>query len=191
MALRAKGPKCGYDIYENAIADRVNTRIKTLRNELRVKPHFEFHFAKLKDSLRCAFLEAVSPFAFEYYSIVINKARLVGPGFHFKGSFYKYACRLVMNNAKSVLDGATIVIDGSGERRFRRELANYFKKQVNDPQHPCRVVKVQIHDSCADNLVQLADMVSGAVARSYSDKSDAKTYRGIIRKREARVQSWP
>lgn len=173
------------------VADRVNEKIKTLRGELKLSPHFEFHFAKLKDSFRSAFLEAIAPFAFNYYSIVINKAKLTGQGFHFKGSFYKYACRLVMSNAKTVLDDATVVIDGSGERQFRRELANYFKKQVNDRQHPRRVVKVQIHDSGGDNLVQLADMICGAVARSYSDKPDAKAYRNIIKKREAQVQYWP
>jgi hypothetical protein len=174
-----------------AAAERVNKAIKAYRAKINFRPQAEFHFAKLKDTFKLGFLEAVAPFDFEYFSIVINKGKLRGPGFHFKGSFYKYSCRLVMSNAKALLDNATVIIDGSGDRKFRRELAEYFRKQVNDASNPKRVVKVQMHDSNRDDLVQLADMVCGAVARSYSDKPDAKTYRRIVQKREAQVQYWP
>jgi hypothetical protein len=173
------------------VTERVNKAIKAYRVKINFYSQAEFHFTKLKDTYRIGFLEAVAPFEFEYYSIVINKEKLKGPGFHFKNSFYKYSCRLVMNNAKKVLSNASVIIDGSGDRKFRRELAEYFRKQVNDADNPNRVVKVQMHDSKSDDLVQLADMICGAVARSYSDKPDAKLYRQIIQKREAEVQFWP
>ncbi len=174
-----------------SLAEDVNAAIKSHRSKIGFAANREFHFANLKPALRVGFLETVAPFGFEYYSIVINKRNLTGPGFHFKESFYKYSCRLVMNNAKAVLNNATVIIDGSGDKTFRRELAAYFRRQANDQDNPQRVVKVQLHDSHTDDLVQLADMICGAVARSYSDRDDALLYRKIIRKRESNVQLWP
>jgi len=48
-----------------------------------------------------------------YAGIPINKdpAKLWGKGFQHKESFYKYACGLVFDNAKSLLDNAMVVID--------------------------------------------------------------------------------
>ena len=51
--------------------------------------------------------------------------------------------------------------------------------------------KVQMEDSSKNSLIQLADMACGAVARSFSDRKDAQSYRHIIRRKEAYVQVWP
>jgi hypothetical protein len=174
---------------DSVAAETANNAIKACREKLKLNG--EFHFAKLSNDFRTRFFESVASCPFEYYGIVINKAKLRGPGFHFKESFYKYACRMVMSNAKSILKRATVIIDGSGDRKFKRELQYYFRKHLNDPDHPDRLLKVQMHDSHRDDLVQLADMVSGAVARSFSDKPDAGAFRRLIRKREKYVQFWP
>jgi hypothetical protein len=51
--------------------------------------------------------------------------------------------------------------------------------------------KIKIQDSNRNNLLQLADMICGAVARSYTQKEDAKTYRALVAHREIYVQLWP
>ena len=51
----------------------IEQRIKLLRHEIGVKPHFEFKFNKCRSDFRKAFLRAVSPYNFFYYGIVINK----------------------------------------------------------------------------------------------------------------------
>jgi hypothetical protein len=173
-------------------ANAVDQRIGLLRRELRFADNFEFHFNKLRGDLRERFLEAVAPYEFLYFGIVINKTKLTGPGFQFRDSFYKYTCSLVFENAKPHLDGATVVIDGSGSEKFRQQLATYLRRRVNDPTAPSRAIrKVKIQDSRRNNLLQLADMVCGALARSYGGKSDAESYRRIIRHREYSVQFWP
>ena len=175
---------------EEALA--ADQRIQLLKRELGFSPEFEFHFNKLKGSFREAFLSAVASYDFFYFSIVINKAKLKGPGFKFKESFYKYTCGLVFENAKPYLDNATVVIDGSGSREFRRQLASYLRKRVNETKGDGRSIgKVKIQDSHRNNLLQMADMVCGAIARSYKEKDDAKTYRGLISHREIYVQFWP
>jgi hypothetical protein len=175
---------------EEALA--ADQRIQLLKHELGFLAGFEFHFNKVKGAFREAFLSAVAGYGFFYFSIVINKAKLQGPGFKFKESFYKYTCGLVFENAKPYLNNATVVIDGSGSREFRLQLGTYLRKRINDTKGDARYIgKVKIQDSHRNNLLQLADMVCGAIARSYSGKDDAKNYRKLISHREIYVQFWP
>lgn len=171
-------------------AEAVDQRVDLLRRELRFHPRFEFRFNKLKPMLRRQFLEAVLPYDFFYFAICVNKAGLYGEGFKHKEPFYKYTCSLVFENAKPHLDQATVVIDGSGSREFRRQLERYLKLKINQKDKRY-IKKVKIQASDSNNLVQLADMVSGAVYRSFGDKGDALNYRRIISQREIYVQTWP
>ena len=85
-----------------------------------------------------------------------------------------------------------MVIDGSGRREFRRQLGSYLRKRINDTKGDARVIgKIKIQDAARNNLLQLADMVCGAVARSYTQKDDAQTYRRLVAHREIYVQFWP
>ena len=167
-------------------------RIDLLRAELNLRKEFEFHFSKLDKTRREAFLTALRVFDFYYFAIVMNKTEMTGPGFQYKESFYKYACSLVFENAKACLEDATVIIDGSGTREFRNELKAYLRKKMTSLTTDRRYVKkLKIQDSVKNNLLQLADMISGAVARSYSEKGDAWCYRSLIGQRERYVQFWP
>ncbi len=173
-------------------AQACDTRIDLLRRELRISHGTEFKFHKTSQTIRSAFLEAVGRYDFFYFGIVINKAALYSQNFEIKDSFYKYTCSLVFENAKPHLNEAIVVIDGSGSRDFRNQLSSYLKRRINDQKNGLRqIAKVKIQDSHRNNLLQLADMICGAVARSYTDKNDAEDYRRIISHREMRVQVWP
>lgn len=95
---------------------------------------------------------------------------------------------LVFESAKPHLDQATVVIDGSGSREFRRQLGSYLRKRVNEPSGSRFIRKVKVQDSQSNNLLQLADMVCGAIARSHTHKEDAQRYRRLIGHREIYVQ---
>lgn len=69
---------------DNDEATATDQRIDLLKRELGFPAGFEFHFNKVKGTIREAFLSAVASFEFFYFSIVINKAKLNGPGFKFK-----------------------------------------------------------------------------------------------------------
>ena len=63
---------------------------------------------------------------------------------------------------------------------------------MNEPGVRERMKKVKTEKSRANNLLQLADMVCGAVARSVvSEKKQARQYRSLIQFRELQVQVWP
>jgi hypothetical protein len=179
-----------FDDHEEAL--NVDRRVDLLRQEMGIPKEFEFHFSKLNRERREAFLYAMRGFDFYYFSIVINKSQLHGPGFRYKESFYKYACSLVFDNAKYCLEDATVIIDGSGTREFRNQLKAYLRRKMTSLQSDRRhIKKLKIQDSVKNNLLQLADMISGAVARSYSNKSDAWCYRACLSQRERYVQLWP
>jgi len=168
-------------------------RITLLKRELGWEGKAEFHFKRNSNKIRLAFLRAVAPYGFFYYGIVINKdpSKLWGEGFRDKSSFYKYACGLVFENAKEKLANATIIIDKSGGLDFRQQLATYLRRKVNERDKRF-IGKVKMEESSSNNLLQLADYVSGVINRSVlARKNRADNFRKIIAHREMYVQTWP
>ncbi len=166
-------------------------RIELLRHEIGWRVGSEFHFRRNSHRVREAFLNAVQPYSFFYYGIVINKSKLYGEGFKNKESFYKYACRLVFENAKEKLHDATVIIDRSGNNDFRNQLSSYLKRHMNDDGHRL-IKKIKMQDSESNNLLQLADYVAGVINRSVQQqKNKADGFRKIIAHREIFVQVWP
>jgi len=174
----------------NDSADACDATIARVRRELRMNPMAEFHFNKCRNDLRTYFLEAVSAMDFRYISLVLEKAKLYSPEFIHKDALYKFATQALFENAKPYLNNATITLDRSGDREFTRELGSYLKEKINSEEQIIR--KVKSEPSHANNLLQLADMVCGAVARSYRrDKEDSTIFRRMLSHRELSVQAWP
>ncbi len=84
-----------------------------------------------------------------------------------------------MNEAKAV-------IEQCGDRDFRLRLATALKRKMNNEEGIRRIRKVQMEASHSNNLLQLADMIRGSLARDYSGKDQA--YRKLIESLETRVQ---
>ncbi len=181
----------GLVVFEDADeATACDKRIQLLKREIGWPENSEFHFKRNSDLIKRKFLEAVTPYNFFYYGFVINKdpAKLYGEGFKNKESFYKYACGLVFENAKEKLNQAIIVIDESGNLDFRRSLAKYLRKKINNKM----IKKVKMQRSESNNLLQLADYVAGAINRSVQSKRKwSDEYRKIIARREINVRVWP
>jgi hypothetical protein len=172
---------------DNEEAVSCDQRIQLLKRELRLPENFEFKFRRLRKDQRIKFFEAVLPYSFFYFGIVINKEKLYGEGFKVKESFYKYTCSLVFANAKPHLKDAIIVIDGTGSREFKRQLKTYLRKKIGTS----IIKKVKLQSSEKNNLIQLADMIAGAIYRSLSEKEDREIYRKMIGQKEIYVHFWP
>ena len=178
-----------FENHEEALA--VDERISLLRKEQRVPDNFEFHFNKLKSGHRRAFLEAVARHRFFYSAVVVDKTNLGGFESQFNESLYKYACGLIFEKAKPRLSDAIVVTDENGSKNFKSELKRYLVRRLKDDSGKCFIKKVRTQDSRKNNLVQLADMIAGAVARSFSGKKDSLEYRSLIVHREMNVEVWP
>jgi len=177
---------------ENQEAEKCDRRIADLRKTLSRSGQKEYQFNHTDRKERIEFFSVVERFDFTYVGFVLNKDELFGEGFKFKESFYKYTANLLFENAKGYLHEATVVIDRCGDREFRRQLALYLKKKVNKPGEKPAVKKFKMEASHNNNLIQLADMVVGALARSFKqEKEDSKVYRTILQGKERIVQFWP
>jgi len=179
---------------EHEEAEAADSRINLLRRELGLPVDYEFHFNETPERTKAAFFDAIVRYSFFYFAIVINKAKLYGPGFKVKGSFYKYASSLVFQNAQPHLTEATVVFDGSGTREFKRQLKTYLSRKINEPGAvPPKIRRVKLQESGRNNLIQLADMVCGAVARSFKGRrrKGQRNFRRVIAHREIYVQFWP
>jgi hypothetical protein len=71
----------------------------------------------------------------------------------------------MMKHDDGVLQDAKVIIDGSGDRLFRKKLNTVLRSKLNAGV----IQSVRFKDSKSDVLIQLADMCVGAIARSYRD----------------------
>jgi hypothetical protein len=176
--------------FENTDANVCDDAIGALKPTCFKNKNTEFKFNKCCRDHRRRFFLHVEDSDYLYVAFVFNKAKMYGPGFQFKGPFYKYACKLLFESAKSYLQQASVTIDGSGDRLFRKQLQTYLKAKINTDKETIKRVKLE--SSHSNNLLQLADMVCGAVARSYkTGKANCGEFRELIKRHELGVSVWP
>ena len=97
----------------------------------------------------------------------------------------------MFENAKEKLKDAIVIIDESGRKLFKYQLGTYLKRNTNTGNKKY-IKKVKMQNSKNNNLIQLADMVAGAINRSLNkNKKKANGFREIIAAREISVHMWP
>ena len=149
-----------------AEAERTSATIADARAILRIKTEFKFN--KCCDAVRDQFFKAVVPFDFTIRALVVDKAKIYSDHLREnKERFYNYFVKLLLHYDHGALCGARVKIDGSGDREFKRELEHYLRQQVKGG----KIQSVKFAESHRDNLIQLADMTAGAIARSYRQES--------------------
>lgn len=158
-------------------AEAASKAIGTARVQLRVKPEFKFN--KCSHPARDGFFEAIHPYSFAVRALVVDKARIYSDNLREdKERFYNYFVKLLLEHDNGVLQGARIKIDGSGDREFKQELEKYLRQQCQAG----KIASVKFSESHRDNLIQLADMAAGAIARSYrnDDRKHADRWRKML-----------
>jgi hypothetical protein len=99
-----------------------------------------------------------------------------------KNSFYSYAIKTVLKYSDGSILDAKVKIDGSGDHVFRKSFLSYLRKQLNSRER--KIIKnCKLVDSRGNVLIQMADMVAGAIHRSKDkSKKNRLVYRAIIKK---------
>jgi hypothetical protein len=157
-------------------ARATQTAIDTAAILLNIRPEFKFN--KCRDEIRDAFFETVRPFDFCVRAIAVQKDRIYSPHLRTqKEAFYSFFVKSMLKFDDGLLKDARIVIDGSGDRGFRRELEAYLRRRLG-----CgKIKKIRFQDSESDRLIQLADMCAGAIARSFRiDRDDQLRWRKML-----------
>ncbi|MEN6640984.1 MAG: DUF3800 domain-containing protein [Armatimonadia bacterium] len=142
--------------------------------------HFQFHFTNCCRQWRLGLLKAVKPCPFRVRAIVMPKERIFAESMlRRRGDyFYNFTMKLLLTHTFGDVKDAKLFIDGEAGRESLRRMVAYLRQECNTPQR--RVFRdirfVPKHDH--NVLVELADMITGSIARSYKDgKPDRWDYR--------------
>lgn len=170
---------------EELDAEETALKIKKLRKALNKSDKFEFKFNKCNRKLREEFLGEIKNCNFRIRSIVMDKEKIYSK--HLRDlttDFYGFSLRMVLQHNGKTIKNAKIRIDGSGERKFRKQLTLYLRKYLNSSSK--KIIKnLRFYDSKQNVLIQLADMIAGSIRRDFEKTTpDHNIYRKIIRKRE-------
>jgi hypothetical protein len=158
--------------------------IEELRRRLGWPDHQEFKFFSNSHAARLAFLDTVREHHFGIYTFTLDKQALFSETMRDAKEAYQRICHWTLENvrddiARGGLTDAQVIIDGSGSKVFRRDLATSLRRQMNAKEGG-RIKGVKTSRSTSDPLIQLADYVAGITNRLYSGKKDASEYRAKI-----------
>jgi len=171
---------------DTLVAEKCAVAIKELRRSLGYGDAHEFRFNKCSKADRLAFLARVSTFQFRVRAIVMNKSRVYGVELRrSKESFYNYTIKMVLKHNRGTIRNARLKLDGHGDRSLRRQLLVYLRRELAErPGQPPVIADLRFVDSRENVLIQLADMVAGAIRRcADGEKDDGPAYREAIRPR--------
>ena len=158
-------------------AEGISKEIANLRSKLNVKK--EFKFSKTHPNVKKSFFSTISNYNFLVRALIVNKSRVTSN--HLKQNcdhFYNYFLKILLEYDAGILNNSIIKIDGVGTKLFRRAMKSYLREQLGSN----KIKKISFVDSQKDNLIQLADMVVGAIARTVSTTKDKNNYFDILAK---------
>lgn len=159
-------------------AQATEERIRQAKTDLGIRSEFKFNGSS--NAVRDGFFQAVRDCPFIVRAVVVHKGLIRSPHLRVdKEDFYRFFIRQMLTNDGDTLTDAKVVIDGSGDREFRRMLRTSLRRQAG-----ARVKSISFSNSKNDLLVQLADMCVGAIARSYrTDRPDRWRWRHMLHPR--------
>ena len=154
---------------KNEDAESASKVIQQALDELKIKPEFKFN--KSSDKVRDAFFDKIKSCKFRVRALVVDKERIYSKNLREDNEkFYNYFVRLLIDFQELKQKDVSIKIDGCGDREFKKELNRYLRSQVKSGYS----LKIELVDSNKNYLIQLADMVAGAIARSYPNQTRAE-----------------
>lgn len=168
---------------DNLDAEEAALRIKKFRRKLGWKDTREFKFNKTTQQTRVQFLKEIKDCKFRVRAIVADKSIVRSDELRGnKNSFYNYMIKELLAKSSHCITDARVRLDGHEDRAYKAAAITYFRKQLNSKQNT--VKNMRFVNSKNDNLIQLADMVAGAIFRStQTHKTDRNMYLKIINKR--------
>jgi Protein of unknown function (DUF3800) len=141
----------------------------------------EFKFSKTHPNVKDKFFQAVCQHNFKIRVLVVDKKSIYSPHLRTeRESFYNYFIKQLIHYDGKILKGATVKLDGRGSREFKNRLNTYLRQTLDGH----KIKKLTFADSKSDSLIQLADMVVGAIARSYAtNRKDEQRWKNMLDKK--------
>jgi len=144
------------------------------------------------DDRREKILREICTLDFTIYSIVVDKRMLYSEGFRYKKSFYKFIHSLVDRELFKTFPNLEIIADEHGSNNFMTEFINYIRN--NHIPDLFNQSSFRFTNSKELSLVQIADFISGTLARCYdaTKLSESKDlFLEIIKAKIINIKLWP
>ena len=154
--------------------DNLAQAINKYKKGLGWKEREELKFHKThKEVIRLA-IKTANKYNYSAYAIVIDKSKLDA---HFspyveKDSIFLFAIKELLVKLK--LSDSDIIIDGVRGPKYTKKARTYLRQELRE--NGIKIGRISFEDSRSNPLIQLADLVAGSVARSFTDKADAGEY---------------
>jgi hypothetical protein len=140
--------------------------------ELRVSLGFdrrnEFKWANSSPEVRWSFLAMLRRQEFTARVLIIDKMLMTAPHMQKRDTFYNFLVRLILTHDNGTIQDAIVILDESVKsKKSKQHLATYLRRELNTNVTNRKIREVRYHKSHTDNLVQAADMLSGAINTYY------------------------
>lgn len=170
------------------------SKIKELEEQVEVIRKRYFQTGEIKSSKvgpnhtrRIKILSELIKLDFTIYAIVVDKRRLFGEGFKYKGTFYKFLNNIVYKELFRTFPDLSLVVDEHGSNDFMRSFKRYVEKNhVNDlfSQN-----EFQFYGSAKSILIQLADFIAGSLGYCFDELKKSEKSKDILEILKAKISS--
>lgn len=167
----------------------LQTAIDDLHIRLGFPRGVEFKFSHSSEAVRFAFLRMLLHEEFSARALVVDKVRLSHHEMRTRESFYHSLVRLILTHDEGAITDATLILDESVKsRKSKKQFTSYLRRALNtDPDLP-KVRTTRYHASHADNLIQAADIIAGAIHAKYHRNNDS--YFNLIKSKVHSILEW-
>lgn len=165
----------------------LDQRFKNAFAAIRRPEDHELKTAGLSVNKHTRVLRELSLLNYQWAAACFDKRRLTAPGFADPLTFYRYAFQFLVGDLLTMAWQADLVLDQNSTEAVQAELETYLRRE-NSGLPVSRLGAIDFTDSSKSRLVQLADLVAGAVRRSVD--GDPQPLREIEDKM-INLQFWP
>lgn len=146
------------------------------------------------DDRRIQILMTMSKMNYRFGSLVVDKSRIkTGGGLRFQRSFFKSIHRKLFDRFFQAFSNTDIRIDNYGDRVFMDEFHNYARGRFIAPDL-FSALNITFVPSDSNRIIQLADFVSGSLARVFDifrRSTRAKEIWQILKPHVLWIDDWP
>lgn len=142
---------------------KINDSIERLKKQYHMYP--EYKFSRTSDFHKERFFKMISSLPFMAHAIVVDKKLVYSSELRSNSKkFYNFFPKQLLQHSP-LEKQSKIRIDKSSSRVFQKEAMAYIRQQLHDLN-----LNIKFLDSKSANLIQLADMISGAICRNFAHK---------------------
>jgi hypothetical protein len=145
------------------------------------------------DDRRRKILAEISSLNIRTYTLAVDKRELHRDGgLAYKRSFFKYTHRRIYETIYRVYEDVRLTADEHGTEAFMRGFQSYLEHEIQP--NLFAESSFRFADSRDEVLLQVADFLSGSIARALDPKKlspEAPSILGLVMKRAFAVDTWP